>query len=349
MTHTLATLPSPTQAEAKSTRLHPQRCACGKPLGPAGPCATCQRDTGLPLIHRRRNFPGGNITIAGQVGLIQRQATEEGEGTAPPPAPAETPTEATPEGGSGSSGATGSSSQGSCTPRALARADFLRQPGVTQNDFGLTTLEVSQVTFPQVTLARSRGALRLQATNAALPTIPSVYTGQGIFTEGERIFTGSQVCDAGRYPVRWIITPQGAQKIAAGEQEHCSDYQFAFDISLARYAQAVNQLATAATPFASQATAERRLARETGTHPRDWQATFVCLACKTKLRDHNGSHTPRPRFDAPVYPCQYTRAWVSDTSLPRIGQTASNQIVTGCNTEADRLRTVQQCTTSRRP
>ncbi len=366
MTHTLATahLRPSTRLEGQGIHLHGNCCACGKPLGPAGRCADCQRrdDRPVGLVEEgrqgRHGLHGRWPVLTAAVGLIQRQTTEEEVGSAPtlpvePAAPQATPTEelAAPTEGAAEAGgaAAGSVNRGTCSPRALSRADFLRQPGTQQDDFGLTTLEVSQVTFPQVTLARTRGALRLQPTSAALPTIPSVYTGQGTFTEGERIFMGSPACDAGRYPVRWIITPQGAQKIAAGEQEHCSDYQYAFDVSLARYAQAVNQLATAGTSFASQATAERRLAREVGTHPRDWQARFVCLACKTKIRDRNGSHTPRPRIDPPVYPCQYTRAWISDASLPRIGQTPSNQIITGCDTEEDRLRTVRQCSRTGRP
>lgn len=87
-------------------------------------------------------------------------------------------------------GAAGSNAQGAaattcspnalCSPTALPRAAFLTEPGATKNDFGLTSLDGSQVTAPEVNVA---GNGRVKPTNAALPNIRSVYIESGKFVD----------------------------------------------------------------------------------------------------------------------------------------------------------------------
>ena len=69
--------------------------------------------------------------------------------------------------------------------------------------------------------------------SAALPQIPSVFTGAGSFIEGDIEVLGqdNRSCPSQKYPIKWIITGPGAQKMSEGEQEHCNDFQYAFDIS----------------------------------------------------------------------------------------------------------------------
>jgi len=184
-----------------------------------------QRAAAVPLKHK-----AAKIINSDRQGIIQREVTPEAESSAQSP------------GGTGSGQSTTQSASGSCTPTSLSRRDFLSQTGNRQDTFGLTTLDTSQVTYPEVRTRRVRGCLRLWQTTATLPTISSIYTRAGTFTEGEGIVTGEAgECPQGRYPLRWTIDSNGAQKMAEGEQEHCDDFRYAFDISLRRYAEAVSR------------------------------------------------------------------------------------------------------------
>lgn len=241
-------------------------------------------------------------------------------------------------GGAGGGGGSVTTST-TCQPNGLDRAAFLATSGTTTNDFGLTTLDTSAVTYPNVITnpAKPRGVAVAQTTSA-LPSIPSVFTKAGTFIEGNVIVVGGdgRSCPSGKYPIKWIITSDGAQKISDGEQEHCNDFQFAFDISLKLYADAVNALAVSGHVFPSQRAVEIALTRTTGVAPGDWQNVFVCLVQKTLLRDPRRQggpswHTPRPTFLTPNFPdCKEERAWITAASLPEVGKHSSAEIIKGC-------------------
>ena len=230
-----------------------------------------------------------------------------------------------------------------CTPRGVSRRDFLAATGNRRDTFGLTVLQ-GQVIYPAVGLTRSGRRFRVQPTHAALPVIQSVYTRAGRFTDGEtRSFPGSSGCPRGRYPVQWNILTTGAAKIAEGEQEHCNDFQYAFDISLRRYADAVNQLAQSQRTFSGRRAVDRYLSRVTHVPPANWRSVFECLARKTLLRDSvargavRGWHTPITRNrspDARDIPasrrCRYFERRITATSFPQIGRHPSSQVITGC-------------------
>jgi nucleoid-associated protein YgaU len=227
-----------------------------------------------------------------------------------------------------------------CQPKPLARAAFLAQPGATTNDFGLTTLDLTQVTYPVVkTIGAGPRGVKVASTTAALPAIPSVFTAAGNFLEGDITVVGqgdSSQCPSKKYPIRWMITQAGAQKIGEGEQEHCSDFQFAFDISLKPFADAVNALAASGRVFPSDKAVETALTKAVGVAPADWQNVFNCLAGKTLLRDPRSPggaswHTPRPQRMTPNFPdCKEARAIIRDTSLPEVGKHPSSEIIKGC-------------------
>lgn len=227
------------------------------------------------------------------------------------------------------------SAQGSgCVPTSLSRHQFLAQAGTGLSEFGLTTLEIPQVTFPAVRLLGRNSPL--QATTAALPTIRSIFVGAGTFIDPNdtvRVFgqEGSH-CRTGVYPRRWTITPGGAQKIRDGEQEHCDDFQWAFDISLRHYRDAVNRLAASGRRFVSEDAAKRHLARTVHVHPDDWRSVFICLANQTLARDHRrqGWHTPRARHTDLDPACRHVNAIVDENSLRQVGQHPSSQIIQGC-------------------
>jgi hypothetical protein len=271
---------------------------------------------------------------------IRRQDSQPGISPTPQDAPPQPgPSDVTQAGGRGTGGSGTAPGGPTCQPTGLDRAAFLATAGATTEDFGLTTLDVSAVTYPDVNTnpAKPKG-VTVAATNAALPTIPSVFTKAGTFVEGDVTVVGGdeRSCPSRKYPVRWIITPQGAQKISDGEQEHCNDFQFAFDISLKQYAAAVNALASSGHVFPNDKAVETALTGTTGVAPGNWQSVFVCLARKSLLRDprsKGGSswHTPRPTRLTPTFPdCKDVRVIVSDGSLPEVGKHPSSEIIKGC-------------------
>ncbi len=233
------------------------------------------------------------------------------------------------DGGGGNSGGTSAG----CTPQPLNRATYLSRPGATTGDFGLTRL-AGQVGVPVVQVTNGR----LQQTGAQMAPLTSVYT-QGTFVEGQEHYTsqGGTDCPTGTYPIQWTIAGTGEAKIIEGEREHCTDFALAFDLSLNRFAQAVNAAAQAGRRFASQQAAERFFQNQVGVAPANWFDHFNCLAQKTKRRDDSGAHTPvgvgRGSIP-PTYPCDQAkrRVILREMHLPRIPGSASSSLITpaGC-------------------
>lgn len=208
-----------------------------------------------------------------------------------------------------------------CNPKGLPRVDYLKEPGTSNDDFGLTTLS-GTVSLPVVHTSKTAKGLVLDTTDAKLPPLTSVFTAAGTFIEGEAIFIGEGAeCQSGKkYPIQWHIFPAGAQKIREGELEHCTDFQHAFAISLRRYADVVNDLAAKKMVFASQRAAENHVTRLVGPKPSIWLDVFTCLARKTKIRDTARWHTPRPLTRPPRLEdsCSFARAFVLASSLPEV-------------------------------
>ncbi len=284
-----------------------------------------------------------DVSDGGAQPSIRRQDSPPDNSPTPldaPPQPApSTPGDATQAGGMGTGGSGTAPGVPTCQPTGLDRAAFLATPGATKDDFGRTPLIAAAVTFPAVNTNPTKPkGVTVAATSAALPAIPSVFTKAGAFVEGDgEVLGGDQrSCPSGKYPIRWIITPQGAQKISDGEQEHCNDFQFAFDISLKQYTAAVNALAGSGRVFPDDKAVETALTRTTGVAPGNWQSVFVCLAQKSLLRDPRNKggaswHTPRPTRLTPTSPdCKDLRLIVSDGSLPEVGKHPSSDIIKGC-------------------
>jgi hypothetical protein len=219
-----------------------------------------------------------------------------------------------------------------CVPTGFSRADFLKNGGTTA-EFGLTTLTVSDATFPALDLVRKGKGVQVQATTAALPKISSIFTQAGVFDEGEATVLGDGGdCPSGKYPLRWVITAGGAQKIQEGEQEHCNDFNLAFDLSLGKYRDAINQLAAKKKIFANEAAVKKDLRRIVGFEFDDLFTVFACLARKSLVRDRNDWHKPVPTTRPPSFQndCKFARAIVSENSLRRIGLHDSAEIVKDC-------------------
>lgn len=220
-----------------------------------------------------------------------------------------------------------------CNTKSLSRDNYLKEPGTSTGDFGLTSLDPNAVTYPEFITEKTTGGVRIKPTVASLPSIPSVFTGSGSFLEGERTVTkqGPLDCDTKKYPIRWTITDQGATKIAEGEQEHCADFQHAFDISLKRYAEAINVLAATSTVFINDADAKAKVVKAVGASPENWRSIFICLAGKTRMRDPHW-HKPIANNRAPNWDsgCKFAMSIISGSSLPDVGQHPSSEIIKDC-------------------
>jgi len=243
---------------------------------------------------------------------------------------ARTPDEGTPDAGTPPASGPVPAAAPFCMPVGLSRADFLTRAGTGLSEFGLTTLDTSLVTYPQVRLADRR----VQPTTAALSEVPSVYVGADIFEDpGDTVpVGGGGRCPEGRYRRRFIISSAGAARIQAGEQEHCNDFQYAFDISLGMYRDAVNRVSASGRRFASEEAAKRALERTVGVAPDDWGNVFRCLALKSLARDRRRYdwHTPRARHDEPDRRCERVNAMVGEHSLREVGRHPSSEIIRDC-------------------
>lgn len=346
--------PAPARPTASRASVLQRRCACGSQGALfGGSCTDCnkkrrplqtklrvgraddalEREADQTAERVLRGEPQGAITRASL--SVQR----DGPGTdTPPKPPAQEGEQAKPEdpASGAANGATATAPAPVCDPKGMTRANFLKEPGTSTKDFGLTSLAATSSIAPSVVTKPVKGGVQVLPTSTALPTIPSVYTGVDTFFEGEAHFIGGEgrsMCPSGKLPIRWTITAKGADKIREGEQDHCSDFQLAFDLSLKRYADAVNAVAGKRT-FKNQAAAEKALTKSTGVAPSDWFDKFACLSRKTLVRDKMGWHTPRattrePRLDTD---CKFVYAYVTDTSLPEVGQTKhpSSDIIKDC-------------------
>lgn len=231
-----------------------------------------------------------------------------------------------------------------CDPTPLTRAQYLAEPGTSVNDFGLTTLS-GIVRNPTVHTTRVTGGVRIDETDAGLPPVTSVFTAADTFTEGVTIYSANQgaECASGRYPTQWTILPDGARKIREAEIEHCADFAYAFDISIRRYADAVNAAAASRRVFPSQRAAEAFITRQVGAAPANWPAIFQCLAGKTRDRDgwrgYAGWHTPRPRSMEPRLStnCAFARQIIGGASLPQVGQHPPSEIIKDCGERGGRV------------
>ena len=223
-----------------------------------------------------------------------------------------------------------------CVPTGFSRVDFLKNGGTTA-EFGLTTLTVSDATFPALDLVRKGKGGQVQSTTATLPKISSIFTQADVFDEGEATVLGDEGdCPPGKYPLRWIISTGGAQKIQEGEQEHCNDFNLAFDLSLGKYRDAINQLATQKKIFANESAVKKHLGQIVGFEFDDLFTVFACLAKKSLIRDRNDWHKPVPTTRSPSFQndCKFARAIVSENSLRQIGVHASTEIIQGCGEQA---------------
>lgn len=224
------------------------------------------------------------------------------------------------------------SNTASCDPQGVTIDEFLKQAGNTDDSFGKTTLNRSDVTFPEVAL-NANG--ELQTTAAGMPVksfflLPQTFKDKGsvIIQEGGG---GEEhhLCPKGSYDKYWQINQSGSDKIKEGEQEHCSDFTLAYNLSLALFRNEVNK--AAGQKFKSVALAKAFLEKQTGVHPDQWNDFFWCLATKTKTRDSQKWHTPTLLRTRVNEQCNKAITILSASNLPEIGKHAPADIIKDCD------------------
>ena len=190
-----------------------------------------------------------------------------------------------------------------CEPQGLERQKFLQATGFTSSKdapLGLTPLALDTVTYPEVKAVQHRAATKASAaqwtlspTQTALPDpIPSYFTTAGWFKEAtsKEIVVPEGPCQGKFQEATYILSNNVSELIRQGELEHCADYQYAFDISLVKFAAAVNQAAGKSICTGTQQHCEeqfgKQLEKKTGVDPVQWRTVFGCLALKSEnVRD----------------------------------------------------------------
>lgn len=220
-----------------------------------------------------------------------------------------------------------------CVPKPVNNADFVRigkklnfDPG---SAFGITIIDQNSMLLPAVSLDKDK---HLEKTTVVV-VVPSFYIQQSIpFPDSSgKVGIGQSSCTTD--VIHYLMTTAGATKVREGEEEHCSDFNLAYKLSIEKYANAVNKLSKSKTKFKDEADANEKLKKITGVDPTDWLSKFLCLARKTRKRDHS-DHKPPLVMQARAYPternCKFPTVWINDKTFPSIKGQDSKDIVTGC-------------------
>ncbi|MBB6109498.1 hypothetical protein SAMN05421821_10490 [Mucilaginibacter lappiensis] len=221
-----------------------------------------------------------------------------------------------------------------CDPQGITIDQFLNQSGNTDDSFGKTTLNRDDVTFPEAILKNGE----LQKTVAGMPVssfylLPQTFKDKGsVIIQDGGSSEENHFCPKGTYDKHWQITQSGSNKIKEGEQEHCSDLTLAFNLSLAKFRDAVNS--AAGKKFSSQSQANKYLEKQIGVHPDQWNNYFWCLASKTRIRDTQKWHYPKSLRTRVDEHCQKAITVLGTSNLPDIGLHPSTEIIKDCDAKA---------------
>jgi hypothetical protein len=189
-----------------------------------------------------------------------------------------------------------------CKPTALSRQAFLKTTKTT--DFGLTKISVNQadlLSSPYIQFTKVGRQVKMEPLSLNVPVIESNYVQSGQFIEGQtKNKISSQTCPLDYYPINWNITSTGAASLEEAEQEHCNDYNYAFNRNVYPFLVEVNKAAAAGRKFNSTTAADAYIKKKLGFDPHDWFNRFTCMLANSTIRDHpqDGAvrawHEPNP-------------------------------------------------------
>jgi hypothetical protein len=187
-----------------------------------------------------------------------------------------------------------------CSPKGLVNDDFLKIPGAPQEAFGFTITRPQKLPPPEVQTkpAGKAGRVVLQETKATQVSCESYFTKAGpsfwrvvpIDAEEFKQRGLAEKCGSS-YFIEFRITPDGEKKIIEAEMEHCTDYKYAFDISLGCYVAVVNDLAKKGTQFPTHEAAVDEVTKRAGQKPDNWVTRYLELLSKSGVRDTKKWHT----------------------------------------------------------
>ncbi|MDB4891346.1 MAG: hypothetical protein JWL61_3201 [Gemmatimonadetes bacterium] len=189
---------------------------------------------------------------------------------------------------------------------------------------------------------------KLKPTHAEMPPILSAFTKiekePKEFVEGTAAFAKDDCTDLWkslqrpvkrRYDIIWQLPDDGAEQFRKAEEEHCQDIRLAFDLTMGRYASAINNLAAAERTYGSEKQVVDEATRRVGVHPDQMLQEFYNAAIKTETRDTNGWHTakcatkthcqdPNPALNG----CRGYVRRVDAAALPDVGVHPPEEVVT---------------------
>ena len=225
-----------------------------------------------------------------------------------------------------------------CDSNGFSRQDFLARNGNNKDELGRTSITSSPAILNPSLLKfqQQKGkTVSLLPFQVNLPVIQSLFTQAGDFFEDTSKFFCQQNCDckSGDYPLKWRILKDGAEKIKAGEQEHCDDFNLSYQLTIFRLATLVNQLSATQQIFADETTARKQIRQAIGFDADNWLNKFNCLNnLSVKRRDKSSPplHAPIRRIKIPdiATGCKFMELRISSASFPEIGNHPSVSVVT---------------------
>jgi hypothetical protein len=202
--------------------------------------------------------------------------------------------------------------------------------------FGLTVMN-GAVVEPEFKVGPAPGAqgVVVLPTSASLPPIQMQFLAPGIYLDVDRI-NFRPTDDPGHnkpggYRNAWEINDAGSATLAAGEQEHCTDTQFAFYFSLFRFAEVVNAMAKQSKVYPNERAARADLNTQVRIDPANLRGYFNCLSdSMSKARDPR-SHTPRAGVSSVTYVSKFSEELaihkLTPAALPDVGKHSSGELV----------------------
>jgi hypothetical protein len=166
-------------------------------------------------------------------------------------------------------------------------------------DYGFTFLDRQFITAPKVDVKwrkNHKGFLgKLQPTTAELKQIPSLYLKPGEYeVPGKKDIAKGPECgnEEKEVPAYSIVDEAMSQLVKAGEEEHCSDYELAFELSLKQCADNINALVDTEFGPGKKKDIIREIFNKIGGSPEEWYNRLNQLAHLSVVeRDQMGFHT----------------------------------------------------------
>jgi hypothetical protein len=186
-----------------------------------------------------------------------------------------------------------------CSPKGVSNDDFLKT-GAPKEALGVTIIPIgAKFSVPEVRtkpVAKDGKQVVIQSTKATPAPCQSIFTKAGHFLRVVPIHANDpeQLADkcGSSYLGKFNLVPAGEKRIIKAEMEHCTDYKYAFDISLGCYAAVVNDLAKTKKVFPSHEDAVDAVTKSTGQEPVTWGDHYLKLIAKSDDRDTKNWHKP---------------------------------------------------------